>query len=150
MSGQLLSRSVLALDPNRYGPEFFLGLVTHATVAIRKLGTPQLDRKFSSNSARQSNSSFGLGEEPRSNNSGAKSRWCAAVEYRWNIFARDSEKAISKGLSDYYRVIRSAPKLARSASSFEDSPLTATAPITSPSFRTGTPPPQPTNLGSPK
>ena len=47
------------------------------------------------------------------------------------------------------RMIKSAPRVAKLASSLEDSPLTATAPATSTSFQTGIPPPHPTNLGSP-
>ena len=45
--------------------------------------------------------------------------------------------------------ISSMPSLARTTSSLDESPLTATAPTTSPSLHTGMPPPQPTNFGSP-
>src|ERR1700674_4827008 len=45
--------------------------------------------------------------------------------------------------------ISSSASVARSTSSRDDKPLTATAPATTPSFQMGMPPPQPTNLGSP-
>ncbi len=47
-------------------------------------------------------------------------------------------------------VITAAPNSASSISSACGNPLTAIAPTRLPSFQTGTPPPQPVNLGSPK
>jgi hypothetical protein len=47
-------------------------------------------------------------------------------------------------------MIAAAPIAASSISSNCGNPLTATEPITLPSFHTGTPPPQPTIRGSPK
>src|SRR5579863_3015987 len=44
----------------------------------------------------------------------------------------------------------SRASVANSTSSRDESPLTPTAPATRPSFQMGMPPPQPTNLGSPK
>ena len=49
----------------------------------------------------------------------------------------------------YDSAINSTPSVAKTMSSLEERPLTATAPTTSPFFHTGMPPPHPTYLGSP-
>jgi len=53
-------------------------------------------------------------------------------------------------MTSIHPAIAAAPIAASSMSSNCGRPLTATEPITLPSFHTGTPPPQPTILGSPK
>jgi hypothetical protein len=78
-----------------------------------------------------------------------------AEKFYRNLAARGDASVLGKMNRDreHYeegtRMIKSAPRIANVASSFDDSPLTATAPATSPSFQTGMPPPHPTNFGSP-
>ncbi len=74
----------------------------------------------------------------------------AALNFAHILIYSDHHRVESISHASYSPAISAAAISANSISSNCGSPLTATAPITLPSFRTGTPPPQPVNLGSPK